>query len=84
MFNRACGLQFAHVSHELAVHNPLELLYVVHVVNDAQLYMVGSQTCKQILERRTNLIHIARTNILAALPRRPDMALINPAIGAAP
>ena len=76
----ASGQKLAHVGDEGAVHDGTELVAGVHVVDHAQLHVVGVQAREQILEGRAHLIQLAGAHVLAVLPGTADVPLDDPLI----
>lgn len=80
VFDRARCVQIAYIGDEGAVHNAVEFVDRVDVVDHAQLYMVGAEAGEQVFECRAHLVHIARADILAVLPGRTDVPLDDPSV----
>ena len=80
MPDRSRLLERAHVGDELAGHDGLELLHVVHVVDHAELHVAGSQAREQVLERGAYRVEVARARVLAVLPSGADVPLDDPAV----
>ena len=70
-----------HVGKIVGVQDLLPLLLGVHVVDHAEVDVIGLQARQQILERRAHIDQIARAVILPVLPCRAEMAL-NVPVGA--
>ena len=73
-------LELLHVVPERAGHNLFELLDLVHVVNHAEVHVVGMEALKQVLEGGLDLVEVARAYVLLALPRGAELPLDNPAL----
>ena len=80
MADAAGGQQLLDVAVELAAHERFELGDLVDIVDHAQVDVVGTQTLELVIERRANLLEIARAHVLAVLPRAANMPLDDPAI----
>ena len=69
----------ADVVDEGAVHDGLELIDGVDIVDEAELD-VAAEALKQKLPRRHDLVQVARAHILAVLPGGAEMALDHPVV----
>ena len=76
--------QLAHVAHEGAVaqNDPLVLLNLVHVVDHAQVDVVGVKALEKILEGRPHQVEVARARVLPVHRDRPQVPLDDPALAA--
>ena len=73
--------QLAHVADEgAAVHDLPELVHAVHVMDHAEVHVVGMEAREQVLEGGPHVLHLARAHVLAVLPCRAEMPLDHPAV----
>ncbi len=76
--NAALGQKLAHVSDEVAGHDGAELVAGIHVVDHADLHMIGTQPREQVVEGGTHQRHIAGAHVLAVLPGAAHVSLDDP------
>ena len=76
-------LEFLHVAPERPGHDLLELLDLVHVMDHAEVHVVGMEARQQVLEGGLDLIEVARAYVLLALPRGAKVPLNGPAVSTA-
>ena len=76
----ARGFERAHVVDERAGHDALVLVDVVHVVDHAELHVVGAEAREQVFEGGAYEAHVARAHVLPVLPGGADVPLNDPAI----
>ena len=75
MTNAALGLQSLGKLDDGAVENSIIVIHSVHIVNHADVDVVGLHLLQQVVESGHYLRHFAGTQVLAVLPYGAKMAL---------